>query len=95
MSSIYDILKLLLSVAQFIIFAHMIMSWLLSFNVLNIRQPLVNQLWYGLERILAPVYGPIRNFMPNLGGLDLSPLVALLAVQAIDIILSNNYMLFH
>ncbi len=95
MASIFQILMLLLSVAQFFIFAHFIMSWLISFQVLNIRQPLVAQIWYGLEKILEPLYRPLRRILPNMGGLDLSPLVALLAIQAIEIILRNNYYLFH
>ena len=45
MTSIFQILLMLLGVAQFIIFAHFIMSWLISFQVLNIRQPLVAQIW--------------------------------------------------
>ncbi len=95
MASIFQILMLLLSVAQFFIFVHFIMSWLISFQVLNIRQPLVAQIWYGLEKILEPLYRPLRRILPNMGGLDLSPLVALLAIQAIEIILRNNYYLFH
>ncbi|OUD09787.1 YggT family protein [Marivivens niveibacter] len=95
MTSIFQILLMLLGVAQFIIFAHFIMSWLISFQVLNIRQPLVAQIWYGLERILEPIYRPLRNILPNMGGLDLSPLVALLGIQAIEIILRNNAGLFY
>ena len=45
MISILQILLMLLSIAQFIIFAHIIMSWLINFQVLNLRQPLVAQLW--------------------------------------------------
>jgi YggT family protein len=94
MQSVYDILMLLLQVARFFIFAHFIMSWLVSFNVLNIRQPLVSQIWYGLQRMLDPIYRPIRQILPNMGGIDLSPIVALLAIEAIRIVLFNNQALF-
>ena len=94
MNSIIQILLLLIGVARIVIFAHFIMSWLISFNVLNARQPLVQSVWYGLERILQPVYQPIRRFLPNLGGLDLSPIVALIGLEIIRIILLNNTSMF-
>lgn len=89
MTSLYQILMLILNVAQFIILAHVIMSWLINFQVLNIRQPLVSQIWYGLERLLEPLYAPIRRLLPPMG-LDLAPLVVLIAIYALQIILSNN-----
>ncbi|MEM6728205.1 MAG: YggT family protein [Pseudomonadota bacterium] len=90
MTSLFQILMLLLDVATFFIFAHFIMSWLINFNVLNIRQPLVSQIWYGLQRILEPLYAPLRRFLPQGGGLDFAPLVALLIIYALRIILTNN-----
>jgi YggT family protein len=90
MTSILQILLLILDVAQFIIIAHIIMSWLINFQVLNLRQPLVAQLWDGLNRLLEPVYGRVRSLLPNLGGIDLAPLVVLLAVYALRIVLLNN-----
>ncbi|MBL9064077.1 YggT family protein [Tabrizicola sp.] len=94
MTSLYQILMLILSVAKFFVFAHFIMSWLISFQVLNIRQPLVQQVWYGLNRLLEPLYAPIRRILPAMGGLDLSPLVVLIAIYALQIILTNNIAVF-
>jgi YggT family protein len=93
-TSILQILLLILNIAQFIIFAHIIMSWLIQFQVLNLRQPLVAQLWDGLNRILEPVYSRVRSVLPQMGGLDLAPLVVLLAVYALRIVLMNNAGLF-
>ena len=90
MTSLFQIIMLLLDVATFFIFAHFIMSWLISFNVLNIRQPLVSQIWYALQRILEPLYGPVRRILPSGGGLDFAPLVVLLGIYALRIILVNN-----
>ena len=90
MQSIFQILMLILDVARVFIFAHFIMSWLISFQVLNVRQPLVGQIWYGLQRVLEPIYGPIRRVLPQMGGLDLAPLVALLGLEAIRIVLINQ-----
>ncbi len=95
MQSLFDILMLLLGVARTFIFAHFIMSWLISFDVLNVRQPLVGQVWYTLQRILEPIYAPIRRILPNMGGIDLSPIVALLGIEVIRIVLINNIALFY
>ena len=69
-------LDLIIGVAVYIMIAHIIMSWLISFQVLNLYQPLVAQIWTGLNRLLEPIYGPIRRVLPNTQPLDLSPLVA-------------------
>ncbi|RYH04055.1 YggT family protein [Salipiger sp. IMCC34102] len=95
MTSLLQILLLLLGVARFFIFAHFIMSWLISFDVLNVRQPLVGQIWYTLQRILDPIYRPIRNVLPSMGGIDLSPIVALIAIEIIRIVLINNAAAFY
>ena len=78
MTSLLQILLMILQLVQFVVIAHVIMSWLISFNVLNTRQQFVWQIWTGLERLLEPIYGPIRRILPSLGGLDLAPLVVLL-----------------
>ena len=95
MVSIFQILMLILGIARFFIIVHFVMSWLIGFNVLNVRQPLVAQIWYGLQRLLEPIYGPIRRMLPNMGGLDLAPLVALIAMYALEIILRNNVAVFY
>jgi YggT family protein len=89
MQPVIDVVIYLLGIARLFIFAHFIMSWLISFQVLNIRQPFVNQVWYTLNRILDPIYRPIRNILPNMGGIDLSPLVALIGIQVVVIFLSG------
>ncbi len=90
MTSIFQILSFALDIVWFIIIAHIIMSWLVGFQVLNLRQPLVAQIWYGLNRLLEPLYGPIRRVLPNMGGLDLAPLVVIFGLFALRTILYNN-----
>lgn len=94
MTSLYQILMLILDVVWFIMIAHIIMSWLISFQVLNLYQPLVRQIWDGLNRLLEPIYNPIRRILPATPGLDLAPLVAFIILIAIRIILQNNIALF-
>jgi YggT family protein len=90
MTSLYQILMLILQIAQFLILAQVIMSWLVNFQVLNIRQPLVRQIWDGLNRLLEPLYAPVRRVLPPMGGIDLAPLAVLIAIYALQIILRNN-----
>ncbi|MBT8416560.1 MAG: YggT family protein [Silicimonas sp.] len=80
MITILNILTLLLDVAFFIMLVHIIMSWLINFNVLNLRQPIVAQIWDGLNRLLEPIYTPIRRMLPNTGALDLAPLVLFIII---------------
>jgi len=94
MTSVLQILLLILDLAQWIIIAHIIMSWLINFQVLNLRQPIVAQIWDGINRLLEPVYSRVRSVLPNLGGLDLAPLVVLLAIYALRIVLINNAAVF-
>jgi len=70
----------LLNVAWWIIVAHIVIGWLVNFQVLNLQQPVVAQIYFGLNRLLEPLYAPIRRFLPNTGGLDFSPLVVFIAI---------------
>ena len=94
MTSLFQILMMLLKVAQFFIIAHIIMSWLIQFQVLNLRQSLVAQLWGGLNALVEPIYSRVRRFLPQMSGIDLAPLVVLLAIFALKTILENNRGLF-
>jgi len=81
MNDFQQIALLLIGVVRFFIIVHFIMSWLINFQVLNIRQPFVYQVWSGLNRLMEPIYAPIRSVLPSMGGIDLSPLVALIGVE--------------
>ena len=95
MTSLFQILSMILNIAWFIMISHIIMSWLINFQVLNLRQPLVSQLWYGLNRLLDPIYARIRRFLPQMNGLDLAPLVALIGLAIARIVLANNAAAFN
>ena len=90
MNAILEVISLLLDVAFMVVLVHVILSWLISFNVLNSRQPMVATVWDGLCRLLEPVYQPIRRILPNTGALDLSPLVAFILIIILrDIVLPD------
>ncbi len=94
MTSLFEILMLILNIIWFFIIAHVIMSWLINFQVLNPYQPIVRQIWEGLTRLLEPIYQPIRRLLPPMAGLDLAPLVVLIAIYALRIVLINNMSAF-
>ena len=94
MLSLFQILLLILNLAWWVVIIHIIMSWLINFQVLNTHQPLVAQIWYGLNRLLEPIYGPIRRALPQMGGLDLAPLIFIIILYAAQIIISNNMYAF-
>ena len=90
MIALFQTLLYILSIAKFFVFAHFIMSWLVSFQVLNIRQPFVAQVWYGLNKLLEPLYAPIRRVLPNMGGIDLSPIVVLIGIFFLQQLIDNS-----
>lgn len=78
--AIVQIISILLNVLWWIIIVQAIMSWLIAFNVINTNNDFVRSIWIALDRLTEPLYRPIRKIMPDLGALDLSPMVVLLAI---------------
>ena len=67
-----------------------ILSWLVAFNIINTRNPFVRMLGDFLDRITEPALRPIRRVMPNLGGIDISPVILILLLYFVrDLI--NTY----
>ena len=95
MPLIFTLIWNILLIAQWIVLAQALMSWLINFQVLNLRQPLVASLWRGLNRILEPVYAPIRRMLPSMSGVDLSPLVVLIGIMVLKQLLLRNQMAFY
>lgn len=91
MTSLLTILLFALDIAQWIVLAHVIMSWLINFQVLNLRQPVVYQIWTALQRTLEPVYSRIRKLLPLPGGIDFAPLIVLFAIYALRVVIINNF----
>ncbi|HKT76487.1 MAG TPA: YggT family protein [Sphingobium sp.] len=81
--ALYQIIVILLDVLWWIIILQAIMSWLIAFNVINTASDVVRTVIIALDRMTAPIYNPIRRVMPDLGALDLSPMVVLLAILII------------
>ena len=72
------------------IFAVVIMSWLINFGVMDRRNQMVDSIWRGCVGFTEPALRPIRNMLPNMGGLDISPIILLFGLQALQIF-GNRY----
>lgn len=94
MLTIIQALIFIIDIVWFFVIAQVIMSWLIQFDVLNVRQPLVYQIWSMLNRILEPLYAPIRKVIPPMGGIEITPLVLLVALFIAQRLLINNMALF-
>lgn len=90
MASFLIIFNTAVNIVWWIIIIHVVLSWLVSFNVLNLHQRFVWQVWQGLNRLTEPLYRPIRRVLPDMGGIDLSPLVVLFGLFALQVIVNNN-----
>lgn len=76
-----------LNIYFYVILAVVIMSWLISFNIINGSNPYVRQIGYALNQLTEPLLRPIRRMLPDLGGLDISPIILLLGLQFVQYLL--------
>ena len=85
MNAILDFLEFillsLLGIVEFVIIANAVMSWLIAFNIVNMRHPVVAQIARGLDAVTRPVLRPIQKMIPSMGGLDISPLIVILVIE--------------
>ena len=90
--ALFQIVIMLLSVLWWIIIVQAILSWLIAFNVVNMSSPFVRSVATALDRLTAPLYRPIRRFLPDFGGIDFSPLVVLLLIMVLQKLLTGAAM---
>lgn len=82
--ALVGIITMILQVLIWIIVIQAILSWLVAFNVINVHNQFVRSVLYALERITEPLLRPIRRVMPDLGGIDFSPMVLILILIAVQ-----------
>jgi YggT family protein len=80
----------LLTLYIYILIAMAVLSWLIAFKVVNPRSPVVHTVGEALFRITEPVLRPIRNLLPNLGGIDVSPVIVILIILFIQSVIIPN-----
>jgi YggT family protein len=94
MRAVLDVVLVILSMVTWVIIIQAVLSWLVLFRVLDLRNNIVGTLWNGLEKLTEPVYRPIRNMLPAMSGIDITPLIVLLIIFFIrQLILRYGYSL--
>ena len=84
MRAILNVLFLVLDLYKYVIIGTAVMSWLIAFNVVNIRNDVVRNVWNTLLALTEPLLKPIRRFVPFMGGLDLSPVILFFIILLIE-----------
>ncbi len=80
MRAVLDVVLLALQIYVWLLIASAVLSWLIAFNVINTRNQFVSTIWDMLYRVTEPALRPIRQRLPNLGGIDISPIILLLII---------------
>ena len=80
MRALLNVILIALQLYTYLIVASAILSWLVAFNVVNTRNDFVRSIWNFLDAVTEPVLRPIRNILPNLGGVDISPIILILLI---------------
>ncbi|AZO50104.1 MAG: YggT family protein [Mesorhizobium sp.] len=88
MIAVFYTLHAAIGIYWWIVIGAAIFSWLYAFNVVNSRNQLVNSIGTMLYRLTEPALRPIRRFLPDLGGVDISPIILLLALTFISVFLN-------
>jgi YggT family protein len=84
MRAILNVLILALDIYKLVIIVAAVMSWLIAFNIVNIRNDFVRSVWNTVVALTEPVLRPIRRYLPNTGGIDISPVVLFLAILLVE-----------
>jgi YggT family protein len=89
MRALLEVILIALEIYVWLLIAQAVLSCLIAFNVVNTRNQFVAMLWDFLYRITEPALGPIRRLMPNLGGIDISPVILILIIIFIEKVIVN------
>ena len=84
MRAILDIVLLVLQIYIWMLIAAAVLSWLVAFNVVNTRNPVVAMIGDFLYRLTEPLLRPIRSMLHNLGGIDVSPVILILLILLLE-----------
>ncbi|MEL6298974.1 MAG: YggT family protein [Pseudomonadota bacterium] len=90
MIELLSFISYLLTLYTYVVLASVIFSWLIAFNVINPSNQFVRSIWQALDAVTEPVLRPIRRMMPDLGGIDISPIVLLLGIFFIQSVILPN-----
>ena len=90
MNSLLNLVDMVIELYIWAVILSAVLSWLVAFNVINTRNRFVYSVGAFLYRITEPALRPIRSFMPNLGGIDISPVVLILLLVFARSLINNE-----
>ena len=90
MIELLGFISMILTLYIYVLIAAAVMSWLVAFNVVNPRNQIVHMIGEFLYQITEPLLRPIRSLLPNLGGIDISPVILILIIVFIQSVLIPN-----
>src|SRR5262249_26124220 len=90
MIRLLDFISYLIGLYMWVIIASVILSWLIAFNVLNPYNQFTRSLWQGFNALTEPLLRPIRRMLPNMGGLDISPMILWIACLGVQYVVIEN-----
>ena len=76
-----DLIANILRIYLYVVIAWAILATLISFKIINGYQPIVQRIMYALDKLCEPVLKRIRKYLPDLGGIDLSPIILILLIN--------------
>ena len=89
MIPIFELLVQVIELYKFVLIVAVIMSWLVAFNVINTNNQVIASIGRALYNLTEPVYRPIRRFLPDFGGVDLSPIVVVIILFFLEQIIRS------
>ena len=91
MNSLFILINQIIGIYSWILIINVIFSWLLSMNIFNTNNRIVIAIYYGTKKLTDPLLNPIRNLLPNFGGLDISPIILLLLLSLFSNLLKEYF----
>ena len=91
MQSLISLIGVIAYVIFILVLIQFIINLLLQLDILNRRQPIIMQIYHGINQLLNPLLNPIRRILPRSGAIDLSPLVLLIGLWFLQVVLANNF----
>ena len=90
MLELLGFISYLITLYTYVVIASVVMSWLMAFGAVNAYNPMVRSIWQALNAVTEPFLKPIRSLLPNMGGIDISPIILLLACTFVQSVVLPN-----
>jgi YggT family protein len=93
MTFLGQLLLIALDIYMWIIIVSVVVSWLIAFEVINASSPQAQNLVKLMDRATDPVYKPIRKFVPDIGGIDVTPIIVIFAIYILKMIVARLFLI--